>query len=143
LFIPEGTRAVALDVLRVLVQYSPSPLSNALIETAFPAACQCVLNSEDHSTLQSGGEVIRSYLSNAAQQVIAHRDNEGQTGLQYILQIIGQLLNPQVTIKKISLTHYSFILKYPFVIQLHRQTERKRGDRYIYIYMCVSDVTVE
>jgi len=88
-------------VLRVLVQYSPSPLSNALIETAFPAACQCVLNSEDHSTLQSGGEVIRSYLSIAAQQVIAHRDNEGQTGLQYVLQIIGQLLNPQVTIKKI------------------------------------------
>ncbi|XP_026826550.1 importin-9 isoform X2 [Ooceraea biroi] len=91
----EGSRAVALDVLKVLVQYSPVPLSNALMETAFPAACHCVLNSEDHSTLQSGGEVIRTYLFVATQQVIAHRDNEGQTGLQYILQIVAQLLNPQ------------------------------------------------
>ncbi|XP_024868417.1 importin-9 isoform X2 [Temnothorax curvispinosus] len=91
----EGSRAVALDVLKVLVQYSPTPLSNALVETAFPTACHCILNSEDHATLQNGGELIRTYLSVAAQQVIAHRDNEGQTGLQYILQIIAQLLNPQ------------------------------------------------
>ncbi|KAL6428614.1 hypothetical protein ACFW04_007913 [Cataglyphis niger] len=91
----EGSRSVALDVLKVLVQYSPTPLSNALIETAFPAACHCVLNSEDHATLQNGGELIRSYLSVAAEQVIVHRDSEGQTGLQYILEIIAQLLNPQ------------------------------------------------
>ncbi|XP_011701232.1 PREDICTED: importin-9 [Wasmannia auropunctata] len=91
----EGSRAVALDVLKVLVQYSPTPLSNALVETAFPTACHCILNSEDHATLQSGGELVRTYLSVAAQQVIAHRENEGQTGLQYILQIIAQLLNPQ------------------------------------------------
>ncbi|XP_067212892.1 importin-9 isoform X3 [Linepithema humile] len=91
----EGSRSVALDVLKVLVQYSPTPLSSALIETAFPASCHCLLNSEDHATLQSGGELIRTYLSVAAQQVIVHRDNEGQTGLQYILQIIAQLLNPQ------------------------------------------------
>lgn len=93
---------MALDVLKVLVQYSPTPLSNALVETAFPTACHCTLNSEDHATLQSGGELIRTYLSVAAQQVIAHRDNEGQTGLQYILQIIAQLLNPQVTLMKSS-----------------------------------------
>ncbi|KAL6255028.1 hypothetical protein P5V15_013362 [Pogonomyrmex californicus] len=91
----EGSRAVALDVLKVLVQYSPTPLSNALINIAFPAACHCILNSEDHATLQSGGELIRTYISVAAQHIIAHRDNEGQTGLQYILQIIAQLLNPQ------------------------------------------------
>lgn len=96
LFSSEGSRAVALDVLKVLVQYSPTPLSNVLVETAFPTACHCILNSEDHATLQSGGELIRTYLSVAAQQVVAHRDNEGQTGLQYILQIIAQLLNPQV-----------------------------------------------
>ena len=97
-FLSEGSRAVALDVLKVLVQYSPMPLSNTLVETAFPTACHCILNSEDHATLQSGGELIRTYLSVAAQQIITHRDNEGQTGLQYILQIIAQLLNPQVTL---------------------------------------------
>ncbi|XP_043599539.1 importin-9 isoform X2 [Bombus pyrosoma] len=91
----ERCRNVALDVLQVLVQYSPKPLSSALVETAFPAACHCILNSEDNETLQSGGEVIRAYLAVAARQVTVHRDNDGQTGLQYILQIIAQLLNPQ------------------------------------------------
>lgn len=102
-FLSEGSRAVALDVLKVLVQYSPTPLSNALVETAFPAACHCVLNSEDHATLQNGGELIRSYLCVAAEQVIVHRDSEGQTGLQYILEIIAQLLNPQVTYCRLEL----------------------------------------
>lgn len=91
----ERCQNVALDILQVLVQYSPRPLSSALIETAFPAACHCILNSEDNETLQNGGEVIRTYLAVAARQVTIHRDNDGQTGLQYILQIIAQLLNPQ------------------------------------------------
>jgi hypothetical protein len=95
-FYLEGTRGVALDILEVLVKYSPQPLSSALIESAFPVACHCILDSTDNGTLQNGGEVIRTYLSVAAHQVIDHRDNEGRTGLQYILQIVAQLLNPQV-----------------------------------------------
>ncbi|XP_058802875.1 importin-9 isoform X2 [Phymastichus coffea] len=91
----EGIRGVALDVLEVLVQHSPHPLSDALVESAFPVACQCILDSTDNDTLQNGGEVIRAYLNASAQQIINHRDNEGRTGLQYILQIIAQLLNPQ------------------------------------------------
>ncbi|XP_044006990.1 importin-9 [Aphidius gifuensis] len=91
----DGIRAVALDVLQVLVQYSPRPLSHVLVETGFPAACHCILNSDDNSTLQSGGEVIRTYLSIGARQVIDHRDNDGRTGLHFILQIVAQLLNPQ------------------------------------------------
>ncbi|KAK0168636.1 hypothetical protein PV327_002414 [Microctonus hyperodae] len=91
----EGIRGVALDILQVLVQYSPRTLSNALVETAFPAACHCIINSDDNGTLQSGGELIRTYLSVGARQVIDHRDNEGRTGLHYILQIVAQLLNPQ------------------------------------------------
>ncbi|XP_034939232.1 importin-9 [Chelonus insularis] len=91
----EGTRGVALDILQVLVQFSPQPLSNALVETAFPAACHCIINSDDNGTLQSGGELIRTYLYASARQVIHHRDNEGRTGLHYILQIVAQLLNPQ------------------------------------------------
>lgn len=92
----EGIRGVALDVLEVLVHYSPHPLSDALIESAFPAACQCILDSTDNGTLQNGGEVLRAYLTASPQQIIEHRDSEGRTGLQYILQIIAQLLNPQV-----------------------------------------------
>lgn len=93
----EGCRVAALDVLQILVHYSSAPLNDCLVENAFPAACHCILNSEDHGTLQSGGEVIRSYLSVGAHQVVARQDDEGQTGLDYILRIVYQLLNPQVS----------------------------------------------
>lgn len=106
LILAEGTRGVALDVLEVLVQYSPQPLSNILIDNAFPVACHCILDSTDNGTLQNGGEVIRTYLSVAAHQVIEYTDSAGRTGLQYILQIIAQLLNPQVNRKK----HFLFFL---------------------------------
>ncbi|XP_008544130.1 importin-9 [Microplitis demolitor] len=91
----EGTRGVALDVLQVLVKSSPQPLNNSLVETAFPAACHCIINSDDNGILQSGGELIRTYLSVGARQIIDHRDSEGRTGLQFVLQIVAQLLNPQ------------------------------------------------
>ncbi|CAD6208615.1 GSCOCG00010595001-RA-CDS [Cotesia congregata] len=93
--IDEGTRGEALDVLQVLVKSSPQPLNNSLVETAFPAACHCILNSDDNGILQSGGELIRTYLLVGARQIIDHRDSEGRTGLQYVLQIVAQLLNPQ------------------------------------------------
>lgn len=83
----------------MLVQYSPQPLSNILIDNAFPAACHCILGSTDNGTLQNGGEVIRTYLSVAPHQVIEYTDAEGRTGLQFILQVIAQLLNPQVSIR--------------------------------------------
>lgn len=85
-----------MDVLEVLVQYSPNHLSSALVNSAFPVACRCILESTDNGTLQNGGELIRTYLSVAAEQVIEYKDTEGQNGLQYILQIIAKLLNPQV-----------------------------------------------
>ncbi|XP_066586288.1 importin-9 isoform X2 [Prorops nasuta] len=93
----EGARGTALDILQSLIKYSPRPLNSCLIDTAFPAVCHCVLNSEDNNTLQNGGEVIRTYLSVAPRQVIQYRDNEGRTGLQFILQILLQLLNPQAS----------------------------------------------
>ncbi|KAG8040464.1 hypothetical protein G9C98_002460 [Cotesia typhae] len=93
--IDEGTRGEALDVLQVLVKSSPQPLNNSLVETAFPAACHCILNSDDNGILQSGGELIRTYLLVGARQIIDHRDSEGRTGLHYVLQIVAQLLNPQ------------------------------------------------
>ncbi|XP_043478720.1 importin-9 isoform X2 [Leptopilina heterotoma] len=91
----ERSRELALDVLQVLVQYSSQPLSNALVENAFFAACHCILNSEENGTLQSGSEVICTYLSVAAHQIIDRRDNTGVTGLEYILKTLAQLLNPR------------------------------------------------
>lgn len=92
----ESIQITALDMLGSIVQYSPVPLSETLISNVFPVVCHCILNATENGTLQTGGELIRTYLSVAAQQIIDYRDNENRTGLQYILQIISKLLNPQV-----------------------------------------------
>jgi hypothetical protein len=47
-----GLHAVALDVLQTLVRYSDPPLSDALMNTAFPAALHCILRTNDNSTMQ-------------------------------------------------------------------------------------------
>jgi hypothetical protein len=47
-----GLHAVALDVLQTLVRYSEPPLSDTLMNTAFPAALQCILRTDDNSTMQ-------------------------------------------------------------------------------------------
>lgn len=96
----ESIQITALDTLCTVVQYAPVPLSNYLIENVFPVVCHCILNSTENGTLQTGGELIRTYLSVAAQQITEYRDNEGRTGLHYILQIISKLLNPQVDYSK-------------------------------------------
>lgn len=98
---------MALDTLRVLVRFSPTPLSSVLVDTAFSTACHCILNSDDNNTLQSGGELIRTYISVAPQQITEHRDNDGHTGLQYILQIVAQLLNPQVCFMRLARYFYT------------------------------------
>jgi len=43
---------VALDVLQTLVRYSEPPLSDTLMNTAFPAALHCILRTDDNSTMQ-------------------------------------------------------------------------------------------
>ncbi|KAJ9582618.1 hypothetical protein L9F63_023037 [Diploptera punctata] len=92
--IPSGLHSVALDVLQTLVRYSEPPLSDTLMNTAFPAAVQCILRTDDNSTMQSGGECLRTYISVAPEQVCNHQDSEGHTGLWYTLQVAALLLNP-------------------------------------------------
>ncbi|PNF35800.1 Importin-9 [Cryptotermes secundus] len=92
--IPSGLHSVALDVLQTLVRYSEPPLSDTLMNTAFPAALHCILRTDDNSTMQSGGECLRTYISSSPEQVCNHQDNEGHTGLWYSLQVAALLLNP-------------------------------------------------
>lgn len=52
----------ALDILQTIVKYS-KPLSNILIETVFPATVQCILHTDDHAVMQSGGECLRAFIN--------------------------------------------------------------------------------
>lgn len=82
---------IALDILCTLVKFSEAELPDALIESAFPAAVNCILRSDDHSIMQSGGECLRAFIYVAPQQVCAYKNGEG---LNYVIQIATQLLNP-------------------------------------------------
>lgn len=82
---------IALDVLETIVKYSKAPLSNQLIEQAFPAAVNAILSSEDNSVLQSGGECLRAFLYVAPEQVCTFQNGRG---LSSILDVLTVLLNP-------------------------------------------------
>uniref|UniRef100_A0A182YB22 Uncharacterized protein n=1 Tax=Anopheles stephensi TaxID=30069 RepID=A0A182YB22_ANOST len=85
---------IALDVLQTLVKYAQAPLSDAMIESAFPSAVHCILRAEDHSVMQAGGECLRSFLAVSPEQICRYKNGEG---LNYVLQVTTMLLNPMNT----------------------------------------------
>ena len=46
---------------------------------------------------QSGGECIRAFVSVTFDQVKAWHDEAGQGGIQYAVQVVSRLLNPQTS----------------------------------------------
>ncbi|CAD7093271.1 unnamed protein product [Hermetia illucens] len=87
-----ANQEIALDVLATLVKYSQPPLSDNLIENAFPAAVHCILRSDDHSVMVSGGECLRAFVYTSPEQICAYKNGEG---LKYIMQVTEMLLNPR------------------------------------------------
>lgn len=53
----------AMDILSIIVKYSPVPLSTILVNTAFPATVRCILSTDDNAVMQSGGECLRTFIS--------------------------------------------------------------------------------
>ncbi|XP_060587837.1 importin-9-like [Ruditapes philippinarum] len=91
-----GLPSVALDMLETIVRSSKVPISDELM-SAFPAAAHCTLNTDDNSTMQSGGECVRAYASVALDQVAQWHDEQGNSGLTYIIQVISKLLDPKTS----------------------------------------------
>lgn len=52
-----------MDILSIIVKYSPVPLSTTLVNTAFPATVRCILSTDDNAIMQSGGECLRTFIS--------------------------------------------------------------------------------
>lgn len=49
------------------------------------------------SLLQNGGECLRAYVSVALEQIAQWRDEQGNTGLWYVMQVVNQLLDPRTS----------------------------------------------
>jgi len=97
-----GLKAVALDILQTVVRSAAfvksetNAMSDLMMNRAFPAALNVTTNTDDNSVMQSGGECLRAFMSVAPDQVCGYVDGEsGKSGLWYMVQVTGHLLNPQ------------------------------------------------
>ncbi|MEE6493116.1 hypothetical protein FKM82_016744 [Ascaphus truei] len=95
--IPPGLCATSIDILTTVVRNTKPPLSELLIFQGFPTVAQCTLRTDDNATMQNGGECLRAYVSVALEQVAQWRDEQGHSGLWYVMQVVSQLLDPRTS----------------------------------------------
>ncbi|XP_031423786.1 importin-9 [Clupea harengus] len=95
--IPSGLCATAIDILTTVVRHTKPPLSQMLVCQAFPVVAQCTLRTDDNTTMQNGGECLRAYVSVALEQVGSWQDEQGHSGLWYVMQVVNQLLDPRTS----------------------------------------------
>lgn len=46
---------------------------------------------------KNGGECLRAYVSVALEQIAQWRDEQGNSGLWYVMQVVNQLLDPRTS----------------------------------------------
>uniref|UniRef100_A0A8D3AJA6 Importin 9 n=1 Tax=Scophthalmus maximus TaxID=52904 RepID=A0A8D3AJA6_SCOMX len=95
--IPSGLCATSIDILTTVVRNSKPPLSEMLVCQAFPVVAQCTLRTDDNAIMQNGGECLRAYVSVALEQIAQWRDEQGNSGLWYVMQVVNQLLDPRTS----------------------------------------------
>ncbi|XP_071400077.1 importin-9 [Centroberyx affinis] len=95
--IPSGLCATSIDILTTVVRNTKPPLSEMLVCQAFPVVAQCTLRTDDNTIMQNGGECLRAYVSVSLEQVGQWRDEQGNSGLWYVMQVVNQLLDPRTS----------------------------------------------
>lgn len=95
--IPTGLCATSIDILTTVVRNTKPPLSEMLVCQAFPVVAQCTLRTDDNAIMQNGGECLRAYVSIALEQIAQWRDEQGNSGLWYVMQVVNQLLDPRTS----------------------------------------------
>uniref|UniRef100_A0A8C1PGP9 Importin 9 n=1 Tax=Cyprinus carpio TaxID=7962 RepID=A0A8C1PGP9_CYPCA len=95
--IPSGLCATSIDILTTVVRNTKPPLTDMLVCQAFPAVAQCTLRTDDNTTIQNGGECLRAYVSVALEQIAQWQDEQGHSGLWYVMQVVSQLLDPRTS----------------------------------------------
>uniref|UniRef100_A0A674PGE9 Importin 9 n=1 Tax=Takifugu rubripes TaxID=31033 RepID=A0A674PGE9_TAKRU len=95
--IPSGLCATSIDILTTVVRNTKPPLTEVLVCQAFPVVAQCTLRTDDNTIMQNGGECLRAYVSVALEQIAQWRDEQGNNGLWYVMQVVNQLLDPRTS----------------------------------------------
>ncbi|KAG9295192.1 hypothetical protein G9A89_006173 [Geosiphon pyriformis] len=86
--------ASAIDLIRCLVKGGPTPLPEGYVQHIFPSLMHLLLMTEDRDILQSGQDCLKFFVQKDCAQLARWNDGSGKTGLDYIIQFIGKLLQP-------------------------------------------------
>lgn len=72
--------------------------------TSKPVAADFIVDTSTHPLEppflllpQNGGECLRAYVSASLEQIAQWRDEQGNSGLWYVMQVVNQLLDPRTS----------------------------------------------
>ena len=87
---------------------------------AFIHIANLCLKTDDTAILQNGGECLRAFVSKSIEQVVAWKDESGESALTYIVHVIRHMLDPKTN--ENSCTYVG-----SFITTLIRRTENVLG----------------
>jgi hypothetical protein len=90
-----GVLETMVNLMDVLVKNSPSPIAPSLLGGLFSLLLQVISRSDDHSVMQSGAAVLKSYVRKAPDAIAQWSDSNG-SGISQILNIVAVFLNPSL-----------------------------------------------
>ncbi|KAI8640342.1 armadillo-type protein [Parasitella parasitica] len=89
--------ASAIDLLTAMISFSPSPLPDEFTEQMFPSLMQLAWNVPVIDLLQSAQECLKQFISKDVDHIMRWHDQQGKTGLDYVIHFIAKLLEPTGT----------------------------------------------
>ncbi|KAJ1679454.1 hypothetical protein EV182_002016, partial [Spiromyces aspiralis] len=87
----------AIDLLTSLIQGSPSPLPSGYVQTIFPPLIRLLMSTKGHDVLQNGELCLKKLVEKDAAQIAEWHDEAGASGIDYIIQFITVLLQPDAS----------------------------------------------
>ncbi|MEQ2171396.1 Importin 9, partial [Goodea atripinnis] len=90
--------ALAQDIFKELAQIEgcQGPMQMRLIPTLI-SIMQAPPDKIPSGLCANGGECLRAYVSVALEQIAQWRDEQGNSGLWYVMQVVNQLLDPRTS----------------------------------------------
>jgi hypothetical protein len=88
-----GLLSSSMDVLVPIIRKS-NPLDSIFVTEIFPLVINNTINTDDNTLMQTGCDCVRAYVAKAADQLAVWQDESGHNGIEYVVEVVSQLLQP-------------------------------------------------
>ncbi|GJQ69980.1 hypothetical protein Trydic_g13354 [Trypoxylus dichotomus] len=89
-------QCVGINVLQTIIENIPVSINHQLIEESLTSLYKVIMTADDASVIWHAVSCICYFLYKAADKIFAIRDSSGQNGLDFIMNIIKHILEPQM-----------------------------------------------